>query len=99
MVSVAWKLSTLIPRYPWSALLAFMLAYFAADLVSGFVHWTADTWGSPDMRILGPAVLRPFREHHIDPLAITRHDFVETNGNNCLASLPAALTVLFWPLD
>ncbi len=69
-------------------LTAVLLGYLAADLVSGLVHWAADTWGSPDLPVVGPAVLGPFREHHRDPLAITRHDFVETNGNNCLISLP-----------
>ena len=79
---------------PWLVLAALSLGFLGADFVSGFVHWLADTWGSTSMRWIGAALIRPFREHHLDPKEITRHDFVETNGNNCLVSLPAILFAL-----
>ena len=71
--------------------------YIAADLVSGIVHWLADTYGTPDTLLAGPNLVRPFREHHRWPEDIAHHDFVETNGNNCIVSVPAMVAFLFVP--
>ena len=67
-----------------------VVGYLLADLASGTVHWLADRYFDPSTPILGPALIAPFREHHEDPLAMTRHDFFETSGNNGLATIPLA---------
>jgi ubiquitin-conjugating enzyme E2 variant len=46
--------------------------------------------------VLGPLLIEPFRDHHRDPLGITRHGFVELSGNSALATLPVAGTLLWW---
>ena len=78
----------------WVGVLAAALVGFvAADFVSGFAHWAGDTLCSEQTPIVGRAFVRPFREHHVDPKAITRHDFVETNGNSALVASPVLLLV------
>lgn len=100
--SMAWlasRLAALADDYPWLMASAFMSGFVLADFVSGIVHWLADTWGSPDLPIVGQALIRPFREHHVDQKEITRHDFIETNGNNCFVSIVPAVCGALVPLS
>jgi len=76
-------------------LLMAFLAWLSADFVSGFVHFLADNFGNPDTPFFGKVFIYAFREHHVDPKAITRHSFVETNGANCLVSLPPMVYIWF----
>jgi hypothetical protein len=73
-----------------------LASFLAADFASGFVHWLADSYGSPETPLLGAKLVTPFREHHVDPLAITRHDFFEANGDNCLISHIVLVPAYVW---
>lgn len=78
----------------WLAALCCVAGLCLADVLSGLVHWSADTYGSPTMPIFGGFV-RTFREHHVDQVDITRHDFIETNGDACIFSSPVHFTLLW----
>jgi hypothetical protein len=79
-------------------LLAAAAGWLAADFFSGLVHWSFDTWGSERTPLLGESFIRPFREHHRDPVAMTRHDFVETNGASCIAAVPVLVATATMPV-
>jgi hypothetical protein len=53
----------------------------AADFASGLAHWAPDTWGSDDLLVVGPRLLRPFSLHHANPDDFLRRSFIDTNGD------------------
>lgn len=67
-------------------LLAALCGWLAADILSGLVHWALDRFGDERTPLVGAILIRPFREHHEHPTAMTRHDFVETNGASALGA-------------
>lgn len=75
----------------WVSLCACVLSMCIADFFSGIAHWGADTWGSLDTPFLGESIIRSFREHHLTPTAMCHHDIFETNGDNCMMTLPFML--------
>ena len=93
LVSLGYRLVQLgaLSHAPIFFLAVAPIAYLAADLASGLVHWMCDTFFEEDSPLIGRLLIAPFREHHRDPMAIVRHGFLELNGNNCLALLPLLL--------
>lgn len=72
------------------------LGFFAADLISGLVHFWCDHVGRVETPFVGPVFVRHFLAHHADPESIAGHDFVETNGNNFLGSTVLLLPSWYW---
>jgi hypothetical protein len=72
-------------------------AWLLADLITGLVHWGFDTYGSEEFPVLGRAFIRPFREHHVDPKAMTRHSLTVTIGNTCIPATPLVAWI-GWPV-
>ena len=82
----------------WLVFLAIPLSLILGDLVSGLVHWTADTYFSEETPIIGQSLVKPFRLHHLYPRDICTHDLVTTVGNVCILAVPvlAVCISLLW---
>jgi len=72
----------------WSILLAIPLGIVGGDLVSGVVHWFADTYFTEETPIIGRSLVKPFRLHHIYPRDICTHNLVVIAGNSCILAVP-----------
>lgn len=81
-------------RLAW-LVLGVALGYLAADFFSGIVHWFCDTFFEESTPLIGRMLIEPFREHHRDALAMTRHGLAEIAGNSCLAVAPLLAAVAF----
>lgn len=99
----AWSLWRLLAatqlHFPAVAFVAALVGWTAADLLSGLAHWTFDSFGSVSTPFIGKSFIRPFRAHHAAPEEMTRHDFVETHGSSCFASLPLLVAASLLPVD
>lgn len=63
------------------------------DVITGVVHWACDRFGDASTPIVGPLLIRAFREHHDDPQSIVEHDLVETNGEPCVITALALISL------
>jgi plasmanylethanolamine desaturase len=92
-------MSEVVHRLSWSTALIsvamFLVGYAVADFLSGLVHFLFDNIGSPDTPLIGQKFIKPFRDHHDDPLAMTLGDAVAVNADNCFACLPVLVPVFF----
>lgn len=68
--------------------------YVMSDLLTGFVHWFCDTFFDETTPIIG-GLIAPFREHHRDPLLMTRHGFLELTGSS-FRGLAPLLLIFVW---
>jgi hypothetical protein len=79
----------------WWTLLFVPLGMATADLLSGLIHWAADTWGRETMPVLGRRLLHPFRVHHVNPDDFLTRRFLDTNGDVAVIVMPF-LASMFW---
>lgn len=93
LIVTAWQFDS---NYKWIFFFSILAGLVAADAASGIVHWAADTWGSVKWPLIGPTLIRSFREHHVDQKAITHHDFIEANGATALIIVPWLLLCLYY---
>ena len=76
-----------------------LAAGVVADLMSGVVHWVADTWGHESWPVIGPRLLRPFRVHHVNPDDMLGRGFLDLNGDVALLTLPLLATAWLLPTE
>ncbi len=87
-------------RLSWPTVVAIagvlLVAYAMADLASGIVHFLLDNFGSSGTPVIGQKFVKPFRDHHVDPMAMTHGDFIAVNADNIFVCLPVIIPAYFF---
>ena len=102
VVMVVWHATRLLTTpeiFRWWTPLVIVVGMLLADLASGIVHWSADTWGSESMPIIGKRFLEPFRIHHVNPDDFLRREFFDVNGDVAMIGVALLGAALWIPLD
>jgi ubiquitin-conjugating enzyme E2 variant len=81
-----WTLMRAAAGFDLNGALAAIAGYALADFLCGAIHWYCDEVAEESWRWIGPAFIRPFRDHHRRPNALVEHDMFELCGNNALVS-------------
>jgi sterol desaturase/sphingolipid hydroxylase (fatty acid hydroxylase superfamily) len=88
----------LIPRFEvLTAIGLLLLGWIAGDLLSGIVHWGLDNYFSTKTPIIGPTLVKAFRDHHTDEQLICRKSLVENLGHTCIAADLLLVALLIAP--
>lgn len=81
--------------WAWLVVPAIPICLVWSDLMGGLVHWFADTYFSEGTPVIGPALIKPFRQHHIYPRDICTHSLVTMVGNVCILAVPVLAFCLY----
>lgn len=68
---------------------------FAAEFVTGLVHWAEDAYVREDTPLIGRHVARPNIVHHHYPRYMTRHTWWQTSSDLVLVSIGLVLVAWF----
>lgn len=93
-VVATWKVHP--PSWPW-LLLAVLAGIYAADLVSGLLHWAFDTWFDENVTFLRRMVLQ-VREHHVFPNRIFHISFFHDAGTLSWIALIVTAPPTLWAI-
>jgi len=70
------------------------VSWALADFITGIVHWALDHYGDPELPIIGPHFIVPFREHHALPKKILEKDDLDTIGTSAMPAIIAQTGLL-----
>ena len=93
---VIWTLVRASSGLDLAGIFAAVVGYAAADFLCGAIHWYCDDRADVSWKWIGPAFIRPFRDHHVHPEALTKHDIFELCGNNAIACSMMLAATLPW---